>query len=167
MTTLLVDRNAKSIAVDSKNTDDGGQVFLVNKIEYLKNGDYFLGSGHLLGISKAKRWADTGFNEKNRPEFGELFTDNADDYGFSCIIVSRDFRKITMFDSEMEHYEVLDDIVGTGSGGVAAKAARMAGASMYEAVKIAILCDSNSGGPVRVLTQGDADGLDFIEIGDR
>jgi hypothetical protein len=149
VTTLLVDRTIKAIAVDSKNTDESGQVFLVDKIERLGNGDFFLGSGHLLGIAKCKRWANQGFAEKYRPEFGELFTDNSDDFGFSCIIVAKDFSKITMVDTEMEPYDVLDEIVGTGSGGGYAKAARLAGATMPMAVEIAIACDSNSGGPVR------------------
>jgi hypothetical protein len=150
MTTLLYDRRTKTIGVDSKNTDDSSQVFLTNKIERLENGSYFLGSGHLYTIGKAKRWAETGFDEEDRPEFGELFTENAEDFGFSCIVISEDGDTVTIIDNEMEPYEVLDDVIGTGSGGGYAKAARLGGATMEQAVEIAISIDSNSGGPVRM-----------------
>lgn len=147
MTTLIYDRSVKTIGVDSKNTDASGQMFLCNKIDRLDNGDYFLGSGHLLTIGKAKRWANVGFSEDARPEFGELFTDN-DEFGMSCIIISKDGNKVTILDDEMEPWECLDTVIATGSGGVAARAARLAGASMERSVEIAIICDSNSGGPV-------------------
>jgi hypothetical protein len=144
---LLYDRSIKTIAVDSKNTDSSGQMFLTDKIERLSDGRYFLGSGHLLTISKAKRWAEVHFEESERPEFGEMFTDS-DEFGFSCIIISKDGNRVTMIDDEMTPYDVTDVIVGTGSGGLAARAARLAGASMQRAIEIAIVCDSNSGGPV-------------------
>lgn len=154
MTTLLYDRRIKGIAVDSKNTDSGGQVFITNKIERLDDGSFFLGSGHLLGIGKAKRWANKGFLEKHRPEFGYLISD-PDEYGFSCIVISEDGMTVTMIDDELEPYEVLDELVATGSGGASARAARAAGATLHEAVEIAIKYDSNSGGPVRVHHIGD------------
>lgn len=150
MTTLLYDRSIKTIAVDSKNTDSSGAVFLVNKIERLKDGRYFLGSGHLLTIGKAKRWAEKGFAESARPQFGEIFTDESGEYSFSCIVISPDGEHVTIVDDEMEPYEVEDVLVGAGSGGALARAARAAGASMEEAINIAIKYDSNSGGPVRI-----------------
>lgn len=148
MTTLLYDKATKTIAVDSKNTDSGGQGFLCNKIERLRDGRFFLGSGHLLTIGKARRWAEAYFDEEHRPEFGEIFTDEAGEFGFSCIIISQDGNTVTIVDDEMEPWEALDDIVASGSGGQAARAARLAGATPERAVEIAIICDSNSGGPV-------------------
>lgn len=150
MTTLLYDRTTKTIAVDSKNTDSGGQGFLCNKIERLRDGRFFLGSGHLLTIGKARRWAEAYFEEDERPEFGELFTDESGEFGFSCIIISPDGEKVIIVDDEMEPWEALDEIVATGSGGQAARAARLAGATPERAVEIAVICDSNSGGPVVV-----------------
>ena len=122
---------------------------MCNKIEKLINGDFFLGAGHLFTIGKAKRWAQTGFHEADRPEFGEIFTDDAAEFSFSCLVISKDGNDVTLIDDEMEPTIVLDDIVGLGTGGASARAARAAGASMERAVEIAIQYDSNSGGPVR------------------
>lgn len=151
MTTLLYDRPTKTIGVDSKNTDAGGQMFLVDKIERLTDGRFFLGSGHLYTINTAREWAENHFNTDLRPEFGVMFSD-PEEYGFSCIIISQDGERVTMIDDEMTPYEVLDDVIGTGSGGIAARAARLGGATVEQAVEIAIRCDSNSGGPVRTHT---------------
>lgn len=152
MTTLLYDRTVKTIGVDSRNTDSSGQAFTCQKIEKLESGKYFLGSGHLYTIGIAKRWAETDFDEDERPEWGVLFdTDVRDDYLFSCLIISDDGTRTWLLDDEMEPIEIFDDIIGLGSGGGYAAAARMAGASIADSVEIAISRDSNSGGPVRTL----------------
>lgn len=149
MTTLLYDRPTQTIGVDSRNTDNSGMAFTCQKIERLSNGDYFLGSGHLMTIGAAKRWADTGFDEEARPEFGVMFTDNAEDFSFSCLVISKDGKRTWLVDDEMQPIEIFDNIIGLGSGGGYAAAARMAGASVANAIEIAIHYDSNSGGPVR------------------
>lgn len=151
MTTLLYDRSVKTIAVDSKNTNTSAETFLCTKIELLRDGRFFLGSGHLLTIGKTKRWAEQNFSESARPEYGEMFTD-PDEYGFSCMIISADGSKVTVVDDEMEPWVAEDVIVCAGSGGGYARAARLAGASMERSIEIAIMCDSNSGGPVRLHT---------------
>lgn len=149
MTTVAYDKRNKTIGADSKNTDGSGQVFLVNKIERLTDGRFFLGSGHLLTIDQMKRWADVNFLEDRRPDFSELIGENADDYSSSCIIISKDGCRVWIIDDEMTPFEVEDDIVTTGSGGSVARGALAAGATMEEAINIAIKYDSNSGGPVR------------------
>lgn len=150
MTTILYDRPTKTIGVDSRNTDSAGQVFMCNKIEVLSTGWYFLGSGHCYTIEKARRWADTGLDPEEEPEFPELFDiDLKDDFGMSCLIISPDGETVTLIDDEMTPMVILDDVIGVGSGGAAARAARKAGASVERAVEIAIEDDGNSGGPVR------------------
>ncbi len=150
MTTLLYDRTIKTIGVDSRNSDDTGQTFTCNKIERLEDGRYFLGSGHLLTIGVARRWADANFDEEERPDWGVMFdTDLRDDFGFSCLVISKDGKQTWLLDNEMEPIEIFDDIIGLGSGGGYAAAARMAGASIDRSIEIAILKDTNSGGPVR------------------
>lgn len=158
MTTLLYDRPTRTIGVDSRNTDSAAQAFTCKKIEVMGNGNYFLGSGHLFTIAAAKRWAETGFDEEERPEFGVMFdSELREDYGFSCLIISADGEHTWLFDDELEPIEIFDEIIGLGSGGCPARAARMAGATVAQAVEIAILCDSNSGGPVVTHTIGDKD----------
>lgn len=153
MTTLLYDRTIKTIGVDSRNTDSAGQAFTCKKIEKLGNGNFFLGAGHLLTIGATQRWAETGFKEEDRPEYGVMFdTDLRDDYTFSCLVISPDGERTWLIDDEMEPIEIFDDIIGLGSGGGYAAAARMAGASIEDAIDIAIKKDSNSGGPVVVYT---------------
>lgn len=103
-----------------------------------------------MTIGSAKRWAEQGFLEDERPEFGVMFdTDLKDEYSFSCLIISPDGRRTWLIDDELEPIEIFDDIIGLGSGGGYAAAARMAGASIERSIEIAIMKDSNSGGPVR------------------
>lgn len=156
MTTLLYDRDTKTIGVDSRNTDSSGQAFTCNKIERLSNRNYFLGSGHLMTIGVARRWAETDFDEEERPEFGVMFdTELREDYSFSCLIISQDGERTWLLDDELEPIEIFDGIIGLGSGGGYAAAARMAGASVAKAIEIAIHYDSNSGGPVRTCKIGE------------
>lgn len=155
MTTLLYDRPTKTIGVDSRNTDGAGTTFTCNKIEKLKNNQYFLGSGHLLTIGMARRWAQSGFHDSFKPDFEVMFNPELkDDYSFSCLLISEDGTRTWLIDDEMEPTEIFDDIIGLGTGGMAARAARLAGATINKAIEIAIECDTNSGGPVRTLTIG-------------
>jgi hypothetical protein len=131
-------------------------VFLVNKIERLTDGRFFLGSGHLLTINQMYRWADVNFLEDRRPDFSELVGENADDYSSSCIIISKDGSIVSIIDDEMTPYVVEDDIITAGSGGSVARGALAAGATMEEAINIAIKYDSNSGGPVRTHVIGES-----------
>jgi hypothetical protein len=156
MTTIAYQRSTKTIGVDSKNTDSTGAVFLVNKIERLTDGRFFLGSGHLLTINQMYRWADVNFLEDRRPDFSELVGENADDYSSSCIIISKDGSIVSIIDDEMTPYVVEDDIITAGSGGSVARGALAAGATMEEAINIAIKYDSNSGGPVRTHVIGES-----------
>lgn len=152
MTTILYDRPTKTIAVDSRNTDSAGQVFMCNKIEFLESGWVFLGSGHCLTIDKVKQWARLHLHPDHRPDFDELFGERADDFGMSCLVISPDGTRVLLVDDEMAPTEVLDDIIAVGSGGPLARAARAAGATPEQAVEIAIRYDGNSGGPVRTHT---------------
>ena len=149
MTTIVISRKHRLIAVDSRNTDSSSAVFLANKIDRLSDGRFFFGSGHLLTIGKAKRWAEARFSEGERPEFGELFTENADDFRFSCLVMSADGSDVTLIDDEMEPCEVLDEFLAIGTGAAYALGALRAGATPETAVTIAIDLDGNSGGPVR------------------
>ena len=77
MTTIVVSRKHKSIAADSYNTDSSGMARLVNKIEKLNNGHYFLGSGHLKPLGLIKRWLDGG-QDGEIPELDFVVEDPAD-----------------------------------------------------------------------------------------
>lgn len=150
MTTIVFSRKHGKIAADSRNTDSTGSVVLTNKIELLKDGRYFLGSGHCLTIGKAKRWAEKNFTEKSRPEFGALFGDDKDNFAFSCLVISPDGKQAILIDDEMEPQDVLDDFLGVGTGAAYALGALEAGATPEDALAIAIARDGNSGGPIRV-----------------
>lgn len=152
MTVIAYDKTTKTIGTDSRNTDSAGQVFLCNKIEKLTNGWYFLGSGHCLTIRKARAWAEDKFDPAKQPNFDELFGEKAEDFSMSCLVISPDGERVILIDDEMAPLEVLDFIVGTGSGGAYAVGALEAGAPMDEAIAIAIRRDGNCGGPVRTLT---------------
>ena len=150
MTTIAFSRRDGMIAADSRNTDSSGATFSVRKIEKLENGRYFLGSGHLYTIGLAREWAETDFDEEYRPEFGVMFCDQAEDFRFSCLVISEDGRIVILLDDEMQPQPVTDDLLAIGSGAAYAIGAMAAGLSPEEAVGIAIQYDGNSGGPVQV-----------------
>ncbi len=147
MTVVAYDRKNGMIGADSRNTDSAGQVFTCNKIEELPNGWFFLGSGHCYTINKARVWAATGFDPEQQPNFDEFFGEMAEDFSMSCLVISPDGQKVLLIDEEMTPFEILDDLVAVGSGGAYARGALEAGASMKEAIQIAMRCDGSCGPP--------------------
>jgi hypothetical protein len=149
MTTIVVDMRNRTIAADTQNTDSAGTAYRCRKIERLSDGRYFLGSGHLLSIGKARRWAEHNFAEKYRPNFGELFGDNADEFLFSCAVIDRDGR-VTLIDNEMEPQPLTDPYFALGSGGAYAIGAMDCGATAEEACRAACKRDLYTSEPVDV-----------------
>jgi len=150
MTTIAVDLRAMVIAADTQNTDSAGTKFRCWKIEKFKDGRIFLGSGHLLGIGKVKRWAGVKFAEKHRPDFEELFGECRSEFGFSCIVIDQ-YGAVTLVDEEMEPQPILDSYFAIGSGSHFAVGAMDAGASVEDAVRIACKRDPNSSEPLSVV----------------
>jgi ATP-dependent protease HslVU (ClpYQ) peptidase subunit len=150
MTTIAFSRRDGMIAADSRNTDSSGATFKVRKIERLENGRYFLGSGHLLTIGLAREWAESDFDEECRPEFGVLFCEQAEDFRFSCLVISEDGKIAILLDDEMHPQAVQDDLLAIGSGAAYAIGAMEAGLTPEDAVGIACKHDGNSAGPVQV-----------------
>lgn len=151
MTTIVYDKRCKTVAADSKNTDDSGAKWLCNKIEVLADGSVFLGSGHLCTIAQCKNWARHGFDEEYRPDFSFYLEDTAE-RGFSCLHISKDGKKVILIDGELNPLEVLDPYMGVGSGASYALGAMDAGASVVEAVEIACNRDGNSCLPIQTHT---------------
>ena len=147
MTAIVYYRRNKIIVADSQNTDRGGVMFRTNKIEKLKDGRYFMGAGNCYTIGITKRWADTGFDEDERPEYGAIFHD-PDEYTFSCIVVSKDGNTVILVDDEMQPMEVTDDYVAIGSGATYCLGALDAGADAYRAIEIACDRDGSVSRPI-------------------
>lgn len=154
MTTIVFSRPHGIIAADSRNTDSSGAVFKVRKIDRLENGRYFLGAGHLYTIGLVRDWAESDFSEDERPGFGVLFCDRAEDFSFSCLVISEDGRIAVLVDDEMQPQPVHDDYLAIGSGAAYAIGALESGATPEQAVQIAIDHDGNSGGPIQVESIG-------------
>lgn len=150
MTTCVYDRRSKTIVADTQNTDRTGGIYRTCKIERLKDGRYFLGSGNCFTIGITRRWAESGFCEAKRPEYGALFSD-PDEYSFSCLIISKDGSTVTIVDDEMEPMLINDEYYAIGSGGAYALGAMDAGATAQDAVAIAAARDNSTSGPYDVL----------------
>jgi hypothetical protein len=149
MTTIAVDLRAMVIAADTQNTDSSGTKYRCCKIEGWKDGRLFIGSGHLLSIGKAKRWAALKFAEKHRPDFEEHFGERPGDFAFSCVLIEPNGR-VTLIDDEMEPQPIRDEYFAIGSGGHFAVGAMDAGATAEEAVRIACKRDPNTSEPIHV-----------------
>lgn len=154
MTAIVYDRRNKTIVADSQNTDRSGMRFRMNKIERLPSGEYFLGAGNCYTIGITKRWAETGFNEDERPEYGAVFAD-PDEYSFSCLVISKDGNTVTLIDDEMQPTKVLDAYVAVGSGAAYCIGAMDAGATALKAVEIACDRDGSVSRPIHQVKIGD------------
>ena len=153
MTAIVYDKRTKTIVADTQNTDSSGSIFRVDKIEVLKDGRYFMGSGNYFTICKARRWAEAGFREKDRPDFGALFHDDVE-YAFSCLLISKDGSMVTLIDEEMEPIVVTDEYVAIGSGAALCLGALDAGATALRAVEIACDRDGSVSRPIHQVTIG-------------
>jgi hypothetical protein len=150
MTTCLYDRRTKTIVADTQNTDASGYIYRTNKIERLKNGSYFLGSGHCFTIGQCRIWAENDFAETSRPDFG-VFLSDTDEYGFCCLVISPDGKEVTLVDNEMQPSTVKDKYISVGSGASYAIGAMDAGADPIQAVKIACKRDGSTSEPIDVV----------------
>lgn len=148
MTTIAVDLRAGLIAADTQNTDSSSTAFRCHKIERLADGRYFLGSGHLLTIGKARRWAEAGFAEARRPDFDELFAEGCEDFAFSAVVIGPD--GVVLIDDEMEPQPIFDDYFAIGSGAAYAVGAMDAGMGVEDAVRVACRRDVNTSEPIDV-----------------
>ena len=147
MTTIVYDLRSMLIAADTQCTDSANGKWRSHKIEKLANGDIFLGAGHELNISRARRWAHYRFDHKHRPEMPESVGEDKDDYDFSTILIQTD-GTVWLFDGELAPYRVTDEYAGIGSGASYAIGAMDAGATVEQAVRIACNRDPMSSGPV-------------------
>jgi ATP-dependent protease HslVU (ClpYQ) peptidase subunit len=149
MTTIVYHRPLKTIVADTQYTSNSGQVTRVHKIERLKDGRFFLGSGHSYPLAMTKMWAETGFSEEDEPDWAVVL-ENAEDMAFAALVVSKDGKRVWMVDDELAVVELLDDVIGIGSGGDYATAAIDAGADPVRAVEIACGRDIYSSLPLSV-----------------
>lgn len=78
-----------------------------------------------------------------------LFDNSAEHYDGANILILDPSGKIWFYDGHGVPYRVYEPSIATGSGGTIANAALMAGATIKEAVKIAIALDSLSNGKVK------------------
>lgn len=150
MTTALYDRRTKTLGADTQNTDGSGTIYRVAKIEKLKTGWYFLGSGNCYTIGLCRQWAEDSFKEASRPDFA-LFLEDKDEYGFSCLAISPDGASVWLVDDEMSPMPIEDEYVGIGSGSAYAIGALDAGASVEQALAIAANRDPSTSAPFNIL----------------
>jgi len=78
-----------------------------------------------------------------------LFDNSAERYDGASILILEPSGQIWCYDGHGVPYKVQEEYVTVGTGGTAARAALMAGATMREAVKIAIQLDTSSNGKIK------------------
>lgn len=145
MTTCIYDRRKKLAVADTQNTDGGGTIWRVDKVEVLPNGWLFLGSGHTYTINQCRAWAQAEWDEDERPDF-TMFLEDPGEYGFGCVAVTPE-GTVWMVDEEMSPMVVLDEYVAVGSGAGYALGAMDAGADAMKALKIAAARDPSTSAP--------------------
>jgi len=149
VTTCLYNRKTREVGADTQNTTPDGMKTRVSKIEELKNGWFFLGSGHNYTIGVCRAWAAKGFKQEDTPDWS-LFLEDVDEYGFAVVCVDPKTNDVYMLDNEMVPFKILDDICGVGSGAAYGIGALLAGSSMERALEIAAACDGATSAPFEV-----------------
>lgn len=144
MTTIVVSLAHKQIAADRRNTDSSGITWDCSKIEYLGEGRYFLGAGHLRTINMAKGWAISRWDPDEEPKW-EFLLEDEEDRGMQCLVVDEINRTVTMINGELTPLVVQGAWFAIGSGAPFALGALAAGADPVEAVQIASRYDPATG----------------------
>lgn len=152
MTTCLFNRTTMEVGADTQNTTPGGAKVRVHKIEKLKNGWWFMGSGHCYGIALARTWASKGWDEKSTPDWGTVMED--EDYGMDCLVIDVINSTVYLLDVELVPNIISDEICGVGSGAAYGIGALRMGATMTQALEIAADYDSATSAPFEVIKIG-------------
>lgn len=140
MTTIAVDLRTKQMASDSRVTC-GDSFYETDKIFECEDGSLIGFCGGLADALLFVEWMKAGAVRSERPSYAEstfkalvLNHEGLASWGSDCVRMPMRGR---------EFYAM-------GSGGQAAMGAMYAGAEIGHAIKIATLCDENSGGAVIV-----------------
>lgn len=153
MTTCLYSRITKEIGADTQNTTPDQAIVRVHKLELLKNGWYFMGSGHNFTIGQCRAWAATSWDAKSTPDW-TTFLEDRDEYGFACIVINPINWDVYMIDNEMIPFKMLDDVGGVGSGAAYGIGALLHGSTILEALEIAASRDPSTSAPFEVTKIG-------------
>lgn len=137
MTTIATD--GRTMAGDSLSTAEGERVAIQQKVHRLKDGRIIGCCGCAIEITKSVRWLDNPDSEKP--------TLDGDD--FSALLLNAD-GTVDFIDKAAEPIRYLTPMA-IGSGGNFALVAMLAGKTPAEAVEIAMLRDTRTGGEITVM----------------
>ena len=155
MTTVAINITTRRAATDSFNSPDGGSPLLCQKAWPIKTESgkrlMFFESGHLRPIELALQWAEYEWSADERSEEWDEIARDTEKYAFACVLVGED-GVVQYLDEELAPIRVYDKYITLGTGGAYARGAMDAGASVEDAVEIAIRYDGNSGGPIQSFT---------------
>ena len=140
MTTICYHAASKTMAADTQATS-GNRKLRCSKVRQMADGGLLGGAGNWAHICKVQRWAEAGFTDKTRPDFG------GDGAEFECLIVKGD-GTIYLLDDQMELMPFSDGNFAIGSGGDYALAAMDCGKSPADAVRVASKFDAATSEPV-------------------
>lgn len=154
MTTIAIDLDQRTIAADSQDTDEGGQKYNCQKLYEINDHIIATAGGSyagLLFVSWFKQWEDEPDYE-DRGEVPDLVNLDLEE-DFECLVVRPNGTCYTVNRLFVPYeQDAFNRQLAIGSGGKAARAAMMAGATPTEAVQIAKKIDTYTGGDVVTLT---------------
>ncbi len=145
MTTIVAD--SEGMASDS-GTVQGKSIFSLHAQKI------FRVKGHLIGITGSCAQSYTIVNDlkiATEDPIKYFFEWSGENYEGASILILDPAGKIWCYDGNGVPYRVNEPAIAIGSGGPVAHAALLAGATLREAVKIAITLDSLSNGKVRYM----------------
>lgn len=122
------------MAADSQSTGD--YICRVRKILRLPDGTLAAGAGTSAAVYAAIQWVIGGRQG------------DAPDIEGSCVLFLRPNGSLWLADGRWPEFPLADKHIAIGSGGMAAQAAMLMGASAIEAVRIACHLDDGSSAPV-------------------
>ena len=143
MTTIIA--NSEGMASDTS-TQQGKTIFSLHAQKI------FRVKGHLIGVCGSCAQAYSIVHDiktAKSPPIEYLYEYSSERYDGASILILNPAGQIWLYDGHGVPYRVHEPAVAIGSGGIVAQAALMAGASVKEAVKIAIALDTSSNGKIK------------------
>lgn len=121
----------------------GGTKFRVRKLTRLPDGSLFAGTGEMGLITRVRKWAEAGFQDKPKPRLG-------DEPEVEVLVIRTD-GKIWLIGGDLEVLELDEPFIAIGTGYIGALCAMKCGKSAEEAIKIVAAYDSDTSEPIHTM----------------
>lgn len=143
MTTVVYQRSTHTLATDTQVTD-GVQIYRAAKHKQIRKGVTVAWAGDLESVAACVAWVTAGMDEEAKPDFSTMDP-------FSVIVIDQKGERVRHIDNAGFVWELEDDLIVEGTGGLCAYGAVCAGADLETALSIAASKDIYTSAPFNLI----------------